>query len=784
MTKKKDTPFQISQEENEQVESIVQGYRQRAQTLRETADRQQVETALADINALPEAAQMALLAALTKESTSEAAVILLAIHQFGSLKAVRKEAKRALIRLEGARVYPYWQPPTGQALPVIELTPADLESARFWQGLVTDSFEAGEVQLMLSWELGPDYKRARIMGFLLDFWGDGVKDFFTEVSSKRHIEDRIAQLRAMTKDLNLIPCSLARGRHLIEDALAINKKHGTRPHRDYRLNESLIRHMVLEAVENEEDGEDEDDIDSISIAPGMKPPGVVMNFIDALFASSYNRAYDLLSSDSTLRDGLSRAEWVARCQAWEEAAEPENFTPGFCVESKQQSSGLWLPNLFGGKRQETERKKIEASWSLELNDTPLTEGLKALPTPTAVYPETKRHWFWATCILTQDEGEWRIQDIIDEGANARLLTVDELQKRIDRQIKEAQEITRKHLPTGPDADRHFLTIVENIQRALHYRDILISKLPLDRHLYEEAATDATVMGDFERALVYLEPLARNFAEGRAKALRQLAGGQIGLAEVYYNEGNEERGEHFEAMAEATLLESLALEDHYLTHLSLAELLTRKDLASEEDEDKALDEAVAHLRHALTLVTDANIQAEIEHKLAEIAGEREQDDEAILHYRRMAELQPDNVDPWMHLGDTYRNIDNFEEAEASYRRALELNPHLVDAYDGLASVYTANDEKTRAIELLEDGIRNNPDSAAIHALAAVTLASNGQYQRAKALLEEAERLDPKWVMLPVYRTLVDTHKPEPSLPAGSGQRGQRFGKHKGKKHRKR
>ncbi len=179
MTKKKDTPFQISQEENEQVESIVQGYRQRAQTLRETADRQQVETALADINALPEAAQMALLAALTKESTSEAAVILLAIHQFGSLKAVRKEAKRALIRLEGARVYPYWQPPTGQALPVIELTPADLESARFWQGLVTDSFEAGEVQLMLSWELGPDYKRARIMGFLLDFWGDGVKDFFT-----------------------------------------------------------------------------------------------------------------------------------------------------------------------------------------------------------------------------------------------------------------------------------------------------------------------------------------------------------------------------------------------------------------------------------------------------------------------------------------------------------------------------------------------------------------------------------------------------------------------------
>jgi tetratricopeptide (TPR) repeat protein len=548
MTKKKDTPFQIAQEEKEQVESIVQSYRQRAQNLCETTDRQQVETALADINALPEAAQMALLDALTKESTSQAAVILLAIHLFGALKAVRKEAKRALIRLEGARVYPRWQPPTEQALPVIELTPAELDSARFWQGLVTDSFEAAEVQLMLSWELGPDDKRARIMGFLLDFWGGGVKDFFTEVSSKRHIEDRIAQMRAITRDLNLIPCTLARGRHLIEDALATNKKHGTRPHMDYRLNESLIRHMVLEAVENEEDEEDEDDIDSI--APGM------------------------------------------------------------------------------------------------------------------------------------------------------------------------------------------------------------------------------------------EPLARRFTEGRAEALRYLASGQVGLADACYNEGDEERGEHFEAMAEATLPESLTLEDHYLTHTSLAELLTRKDFASEEDEDKALDEAVAHLRHALTLVTDANIQAEIEHKLAEIAGEREQDGEAILHYRRMTELQPDNVDPWMHLGDTYRNIDNFEEAEASYRRALELDSHLVDAYDGLASVYTTHDEKARAIKLLEEGIRNNPDSAAIHALTAVTLVSNGQYQRAKALLKEAERIDPKWAMLPVYHARVDTHKPKPSLPTGGGQRGQRSGKPGGKKHRKR
>jgi tetratricopeptide (TPR) repeat protein len=774
MAKKKDTSLQISQEENEMVQSVLQRYHQLADNLRKSSDRQQAEAALTEINAMPESAQMALLAALTKENSIDAADILLAINQFGSLKTVRKEARRSLIRLEGARVYPRWQPPVEQPLPVFEFTS---EPARFWKGLVTNTFEAGEVQLMLFWEQGVEYREARLMGFLLDFWGGGVKDFFTEVSSKRHIEEHISEMRAMTKDLDLTECTLAEARRLIEDALAVNKKRGTRPHRDYRMNESLVKQMVLEAPEAGEDR------GSSFIAPGLEPGVVVTSFVEALADARYGFAYDLLSSDSTIRGGLSRSDWMARREEWEQAAQPDNFEPGFSAEHEQRSSGLWLPNLLGGNRSTT-RKEVEASWSLELTDTALSEGLKELPMPTAIYPETKRHWFWANYVLVQDQGEWRIQDIIDEGARSRLLPVDELQKRIDEQGEEVEEITRKHQPSDPDAQKYYVTILQNTMRTLHYDDALIAKLPLDRDLYEEASSRAIMISDYERALVFLEPMARRFAERRGEALRRVAAAQIQLAEEYFQDEDDERAERFEELAEAALRESLALEDHYLAHIILADLLTEKDVDEDEDEDKVLDEAIEHLHQAQALTTDTETLASIEHKLADIAEEREQDDEAIQHYRRMTEIAPDNADPWLHLGSAYGRQDKFEEAEASYKHALELEPDFIQAYAGLAKLYTENEEDSKAVELIEEGLRKNPDSAQLRAISSSILAASGHYQRAKALLDEAERMNPNLEMLPAYRAILDSYKPQPSLPAKTGQQSQRFGKNKAKKHRKR
>src|SRR5436309_270012 len=141
MAKKKHIQITVSQEENTQAQHTLEQYHELASTLRATTEQKQVETALAEINNLPEGAQIALLKALSKELHTDAADILIALNECSPIKSVRKEARRSLIRLEGVRIYPQWKPPV-QPPVAVQVTEAPL---RFWKGIVTDTLPTGEV---------------------------------------------------------------------------------------------------------------------------------------------------------------------------------------------------------------------------------------------------------------------------------------------------------------------------------------------------------------------------------------------------------------------------------------------------------------------------------------------------------------------------------------------------------------------------------------------------------------------------------------------------------------
>src|SRR5207249_10794868 len=98
--------------------------------------------------------------------------------------------------------------------------------------------------------------------------------------------------------------------------------------------------------------------------------------------------------------------------------------PNFIRERDTQKSRLWLP--FGAGRS-SNRKEIEAYWSIEMDETPLSDTLPELPKATAVYEETGQHWCWANYTLVQEEDEWHIQSMTDEGTNAQNLSIEELQ---------------------------------------------------------------------------------------------------------------------------------------------------------------------------------------------------------------------------------------------------------------------------------------------------------------------------------------------------------------------
>lgn len=252
MAKKKDVHQNISQEENDSAQQLLEHYHSIAQQLHKATDNEQSETALADINTLSENAQTVFVKALAKEQHTDAADVLVALYELSSLKSIRKEARRSLIRLEGARIYPTWslpkksQPLVTQSF-AMQSVEEDSLSYRFWKGFATDSLIIGEAQLTLCFEQENDPNTVRVLGFLLEFFHDGVKDFFTRVESKRNFEKFASRMSTSMPGIGVKEYSLAEGRQLILDALAVNKRYSTKPHSDYRLNLSLVNRLVLDA---------------------------------------------------------------------------------------------------------------------------------------------------------------------------------------------------------------------------------------------------------------------------------------------------------------------------------------------------------------------------------------------------------------------------------------------------------------------------------------------------------------------------------------------------------
>lgn len=147
MTKKKTGQITITQDAQAQSQPVFEQYHQVADKVRASTERQAAEAALAEINDLSEVGQFALLKSLVKEKSLDAADLVLATNELSPLKSVRKEAKRALIQLAGAKIHPQWKPPVEHPF-AIGVQPANTPR-RFWKGTVTDSLDIGEAQLLL-----------------------------------------------------------------------------------------------------------------------------------------------------------------------------------------------------------------------------------------------------------------------------------------------------------------------------------------------------------------------------------------------------------------------------------------------------------------------------------------------------------------------------------------------------------------------------------------------------------------------------------------------------------
>jgi len=643
MAKKKNVPLQISQEDKNQAQQVLEQYHQVAEDLHTSASREQAETALTVINAISEPAQMTLLKALSKEIHTDAADVLVAVNELSPVKSVRKEARRSLIQLEGAKIYPGWSLPA-------ELTP------------------------------------------------------FARLQS-------ISNPRLYGADTDL-----------------------------------------------DEESEDYPDLYDLSLKD------VVIDFVESWSDGDYDTAYDLLTTDSPIREGLSKDEWVERRETWADEANPIDLEPDLIYEREAQEAKLWLPDSLS-----TTRKEIQAVWSIELDEAPLSETPPELPKANLIYEETGRHWFWASYILIQEQGEWRIQNIIDEGTNALSLPPAELQSRIKKHDDRIEEITKQYQSLDDATMRDLEEMLMHKILAAYYIDALVKVLPYDRSIYEQAVDRLLQIGELERAAVYLELLTQRFEEQRAQHLRQLGQTRRQLSEEYFDLEDEERGENFLEHAEEALRESLALENSFEAHISLVEVLL--------DKDEYLDEAEDHLLQAKAIVPDPSQEAHVEMHLGDIAMERERYEEALRHYQRVADLESGYADSWVDLAEAYKKLGQFEKAEASYRHAIQLQPDNEDLYYKLSKMYAENNQHTKAYGAIEEGLDANPDSAILNVYLGSMYLEDQDYSQAEIFLDRAERLDPGLEVVQMFRQVLNWYKPK--LAPGIGRLGRPKNKNKKK-----
>lgn len=745
MTAKKQTQPQLSTNDEAQIQFVLEQRQTLAQELHASTSQAQAEALLAPAFGMNETTQIALLKRLTHAHDSDAADLLLAIHELAPEKAVRKEAKRALLQLAGAKIYPSW---SSESEPLVGGRDVE-QTPRFWQGSVAESRETGETHVILCWEQGSEYREARLISFLLDFWQAGVKDFLTEVGSKHHIEEQLRKMQQMARFTDMetgeadsvqhVPCTLAEGKRLLQEALDINRWRKTEPYKDFRHHRSLIQQLILHA---QEIGEDRG---LTFIARDLEPDMVAANFAGGWSMGDYGLCYDLLTQNSPLREGHTRDEWIATRRAWADEAHPARFEVYFLQERKQApQAALWLPNSAIQARANAP-KEVELGWSLELTETQLSGTLPEMPMGTAVYKETGRHWFWTIFTVAEEQGVWRLARLTDEGAAVQSLPQQELQKRISEHDTTMQTLMSEHQPDGPDSQQIYEELNWRTWHILALDDALLVRNPLDKAVYEDAYGRAMSIQAVERALVYATAQVTRLADDaeHVTAKQRLGAVQLALAERFGSLGLPERAEHFTSLSETTLRGTLP-EDQPLSHLLLAELLIRQE---------HYDEAEQYLLQARELAKEQELQAQVEFDLASLALERKRFSEAQSYLERLAEIAPHYPELWATLGFVQNSQQNYPEAEVYYKRAIEENPADLRTYAYLNALYMDQREFDKARDLLAQGIRALPQSAHLRALMSALYLEKNDQRRALEYFHEAERLNPNLEIVQALRSMI-------------------------------
>jgi tetratricopeptide (TPR) repeat protein len=533
------------------------------------------------------------------------------------------------------------------------------------------------------------------------------------------------------------------------------------------------------------------------LLPASEYLDIVGNFLESYAKGDYEDAYEQLASTSPLRQGLSSQEWVAQRRQWNTTAHPANFRIAFINDLDD------LDDIEESLTNEDAdvQPAVEVGWSLQFAETPLTSQLPEIPVATATLKETGRNWFWARYNLVEEDDEWFISDMIDEGANALKLQTSEIQQRLDTIAElasqrlsalgededlEDEELEDEDIEEDEEDeededfdDEGFMDTLLEMEEAFrvmtkgtHYNDALIAHSSgKDPEPYEQNIKQAMVTNDMERAAVYLQQLAEHFPEQRSKAQEQLGLAYYSIAQTYQEEeededqGNKDESQRFRELAEKTLRNAIETDKSIVAYLALAKLVFAQD---------RLEEAKTLLQEAQSIATDQKEHADIEVGLGLIAKKQEKIEQALSHFQRVTELNPDYEALWYNIGVLQSQLGQYEEAIANLKRNIETSPEQTAAYVELASIYITQNLHSKARQVLQEGLQWNDEAPDILAQLAIVYIHGNDLRTAQKHLQQAEDIDEEDEVVQKARALYNQRRVQqraaikPNKPAQNKQ----------------
>lgn len=158
-----------------------------------------------------------------------------------------------------------------------------------------------------------------------------------------------------------------------------------------------------------------------------------------------------------------------------------------------------------------------------------------------------------------------------------------------------------------------------------------------------------------------------------------------------------------------------------------------------------DEAIGYLETALEMITEGGNRerAAAQSQLAFAFYNLNKIEDAVRHFRRALELDPDTPAAYYNLANALSRQGKVDEAIARYEEALQLDPRYAAAHTNLANVLYKQGELDEAAVHYQKALAINPRQKESHCSLGAILIEQGKLDEAMSHCHEAVRIDPEF-----------------------------------------